>query len=59
MDWCANIDMDEYIVINDFDNIEKYISSLPLQIKNIKLGQIRFDTRFNNPDKLVTDIRET
>lgn len=53
IDWCANIDMDEYIVIKD---IEKYISSLPSQIKNIKLGQIRFDSRFNHLDKLVTDI---
>ena len=56
IDWCANIDMDEYIVINDFDNIEKYISSLPSKINNIRLGQLRFDSRFNNLDKLVTDI---
>ena len=48
--------MDEYIVIKDFDNIGEYISSLPTEIKNIKLGQIRFDSRFNNTDKLVTDI---
>tara|TARA_B000000565_G_scaffold167939_1_gene127020 strand:+ start:20144 stop:21022 length:879 start_codon:yes stop_codon:yes gene_type:complete len=58
IDWCANIDMDEYIIIKDFDNIEKYISSLPRKIKNIKLGQIRFDSRFNNVDKLVTDITD-
>lgn len=58
IDWCANIDMDEYIVIKDSDNIGKYISSLPRKIKNIKLGQIRFDSRFNNVDKLVTDITD-
>ena len=58
IDWCANIDMDEYIVIKDSDNIGKYISSLPLTIKNIKLGQIRYDSRFNNTDKLVTDITD-
>ena len=58
IDWCANIDMDEYIVIKDFDNIGEYISSLPTEIKNIKLGQIRFDSRFNNLDKLVTDITD-
>ena len=58
IDWCANIDMDEYIIIKDFDNISKYISSLPLYIKNIQLGQIRFDSRFNNLDKLVTDITD-
>lgn len=56
IDWCANIDMDEYIVIKDYDSINKYISSLSSKIKNIKLGQIRFDSRFNNLDKLVTDI---
>lgn len=58
IDWCANIDMDEYIVIKDFDNIGEYISSLSPKMKNIKLGQIRFDSRFNNTDKLVTDIRD-
>ena len=58
IDWCANIDMDEYIVIKDFDNIEKYISSLPQTTKNIKLGQLRYDSRFNNLDKLVTDITD-
>lgn len=58
IDWCANIDMDEYIVIKDFDNIRGYISSLSPKMKNIKLGQIRFDSRFNNLDKLVTDITD-
>lgn len=58
IDWCANIDMDEYIVMKDFDNIEKYILSLPTKIKNIKMGQTRFDSRFNHLDKLVTDINE-
>lgn len=56
IDWCANIDMDEYIVMKDFDNIEKYILSLSPKIKNIRLDQRHFDTRFNNLDKLVTDI---
>lgn len=56
IDWCANIDMDEYIVIKNFDNINKYISQLPVNIKNINLGQIRFGCRFINLDKLVTDI---
>ena len=56
IDWCAIIDMDEYIVIKDFDNIEKYILSLPQKIQNIKMGQVRFDSRFNNVGKLVTDI---
>jgi hypothetical protein len=57
--WCANIDMDEYIVLKDYNNIGDYIDRLPSNIKNIKLGQLRFDSRFNNLDKLVTDILNT
>lgn len=59
IDWCANIDMDEYIVIKDYDNISQYISSLSCDIKNIKLGQIRFESRFHHLDKLVTEITIT
>lgn len=58
IDWCANIDMDEYIVMKDFDDISKYISSLPEEMKNIKLGQILFDSRFNNINRLVTNIMD-
>lgn len=58
IDWCANIDIDEYIVIKNFDSISKYILQLPENIKNIRLGQIRFDSRFNNLDKLVIDITD-
>tara|TARA_B100000900_G_scaffold416175_1_gene449731 strand:+ start:1944 stop:2810 length:867 start_codon:yes stop_codon:yes gene_type:complete len=56
IDWCAYIDMDEYIVIKDYDNISQYIESLSSEIKNVKLGQIRFESRFHNLDKLVTEI---
>lgn len=56
IDWCANIDMDEYIVVKDYDNILEYILTLPSNIKNIKFGQIKFDSRFNNLDKSVIDI---
>ena len=59
VDWCASIDMDEYITITNFDNISKYISSLPPSIQNIKMGQILFDSRFNNLDKLVTEITDS
>ena len=58
VEWCANIDMDEYIAIKNFDSIEKYLLSLPQNVKNIRLGQVRFDSRFNNLDKLVTDINK-
>jgi hypothetical protein len=48
--------MNEYIVIKNFDNISKYILSLPKKVKNIKIGQVRSDSRFNNKNKFVTDI---
>lgn len=56
IDWCAIIDMDEYIVTKKTDTIDKYINSLPQNIKNIQIGQTRFESRFNHLDKLVTDI---
>ena len=59
VDWCASIDMDEYITITNFDNISKYISSLSPSIQNIRMGQILFDSRFNNLDKLVTEITDS
>lgn len=55
IDWCANIDMDEYIVTADIKN---YISSLPNNISNIKIGQVRFESRFANMDKLVVEIQQ-
>jgi len=59
IDWCASIDMDEYIVIKHFDNIKNYIESLSPKIGNITLSQIRFDARFNNLDKCVTAITKS
>lgn len=59
IDWCANIDMDEYIVIKNYDNIAEYLSSLPSNIKNVRLSQIKFDNRFNNIGGLVTDIKKS
>ena len=58
IDWCANIDMDEYIVIKKFNDIEKYILSLPKNACNIKMSQIRFKNRFSNLGGLVTDISD-
>lgn len=54
--WCANIDMDEYIVIKDFKNIQDYIHSLDLNIYSIKMSQHRFESRFKNINNLVVDI---
>ena len=57
IDWCANIDMDEYIVLGNFNNISDYITNLPSNVKNVKIGQIRFESRFYNLNKLVTEIK--
>ena len=59
IDWCAYIDMDEYIVMNNYDNIEIYLSSLKPEINSVRMGQRRFETRFYNLDKLVTDITKS
>ena len=67
IDWCASIDMDEYIVIRNYDNIETYLRLLSNQastrqrrtLANVALGQIRFDSRFNNLGKAVTSIEKS
>ena len=59
VNWCASIDMDEYIVLKKHNSIIDYISSLQSNIKNIEMSQTMFDSRFNNIDKLVTDIYKT
>jgi hypothetical protein len=55
IDWCAAIDMDEYIV-STRGNISTFLSSLNSNISNVKLHQLLFDSRFNNTDIKVTDI---
>ena len=52
-DWCANIDMDEYIVMKNFTNIKDFIASKP-GISNINMGQHLFESRFSNKQPLVT-----
>lgn len=56
IDWCANIDMDEFIVIQ---NIKEYIHSLDTNISNVKLSQIRFESRFRNIGKLIINIKNS
>ena len=60
IDWCANIDLDEYIVIKQGkdDSIKEYIDNLD-NVSNIRIGQIRFDSRFNNLDKSVLQINKS
>lgn len=58
--WCANIDMDEFIVIDTFDTIQEYINSLNSNISNISMKQIIFRSRFyKSSNKLVIDIKNT
>lgn len=56
IDWCANIDMDEYIVLKKHNNIDDYLSSLRFNVDNVSLNQIMFESRFNHLDKRVIDI---
>ena len=53
--WCANIDMDEYIVVKH-NNIKTFINNLNKNVSNVKIGQIRFMSRFNNVEQLITSI---
>jgi hypothetical protein len=59
IDWCANIDMDEYIVIKDYNNVKDYILSLPSNVSSVSMGQVRFKSRFKELNKLVTDITDS
>ena len=57
IDWCVNLDMDEYIVLGKFWNsIGDYLNSLRDNINNVCLDQILFETRFHHIDKRVIDI---
>lgn len=67
VEWCANIDMDEFIVLNKHATIQDYIKYVVgsttgffnrNKINAIALSQIRFDTRFNNLNNLVTEINK-
>lgn len=68
VEWCANIDMDEFIVLNKHATIQDYIKRVSHhlttgffnrnKINAIALSQIRFDTRFNNLNNLVTEINK-
>jgi hypothetical protein len=53
--WCANIDMDEFIVING-NSIKEFINKLNPNVSAIIMEQFRFRSRFDNINKLVIDI---
>ena len=58
IDWCAIIDIDEFIVLKNNNNLQDYALSLSDNIKAIQLHQKRFETRFKNLDKLIIDIKK-
>lgn len=43
--WCANIDMDEFVVVR---SIHDYVESLDPAVSIVCMSQVRFDSRFNN-----------
>lgn len=59
IDWCANIDMDEYIVIKNHNSIDKYILSLSDKINDIQMSQVRFENRFNYLNDLIININNS
>lgn len=54
--WCANIDMDEFIVIDDDKTIGEFLATLDSKVSDVYLNQIRFQTRFLNMNKNIVDI---
>jgi len=57
IDWCASIDIDEFIVLREKDmDIKKYTNQLDDSVTTVIMSQIRFDSRFNNIDRLITTI---
>lgn len=63
VDWCAVIDMDEFIVMGRFADIKDYIDWLTGEsgaaqgdnISNVSMSQIRFINRFADMTRLVID----
>jgi hypothetical protein len=56
IEWCANIDMDEFIVINNNYKIKDFINTINNTVSAIYLSQRRFDSRFNNLNKPIISI---
>lgn len=49
IDWCANIDMDEFIIPFDHDTIPDFIDRLPMDVSNIHMAHRVFRSRFETP----------
>ena len=55
VDWCANIDMDEFIVLGGHGDIGACVASLGRGVNNIRMSQIQFRNRFADMGALVID----
>jgi len=61
VDWCASLDMDEFLVIDQGrkNDIKEYLSGLSDTVGLVRMRQIRFESRDLNPDKLITEISKS
>ena len=58
VDWCANIDMDEFIVMGRFNSIGECVAALEEGENNVRMSQVRFHDRFRQMDRLVIDAEQ-
>lgn len=58
IDWCASIDLDEFLVIDkpNCDSFTKFIDELDNKVSALTLDQIRFEHRFSKLDGNIVDI---
>ena len=58
VDWCASIDLDEFLVLNDI-TLKDYLKSLEGDISSVLLAQIEFESRFDNIGKPIVEINKS
>lgn len=58
IDWCATIDIDEFIVLKEDLSIDAFLSQMENNYTGVKLSQYKFSSRFKNLDKRVLDITD-
>lgn len=61
VDWCASLDMDEFLVIDQGrkNDIKEYLSGLSDKKALVRIRQIKFESRNRNSDKLITEISKS
>jgi len=57
VEWLAVIDTDEYLVCPHF-NIAKHLQTIPKDVSNIVLKEIKYESRFFHLDKKIIDIHD-